>query len=83
VAGVPQPARSVALQVAASITDTLPGLPLPAFATYTVWVWPSTATADGLSPTMAVAGVVAQPDGWLALQPLVSIIDTVLVPEVT
>jgi hypothetical protein len=32
---------------------------------------------------MAVAGVVAQPDGWLALQPLVSIIDTVLVPEVT
>ena len=56
---------------------------MPALATYTVWVWPSTATADGLSPTVAVGGVAAQPDGWLALQSLVSIIDTVLVPEVT
>ena len=33
VASVPQPAESVALQVAALITETVPELPVPALAT--------------------------------------------------
>ena len=41
-----------------------------------------TATAVGPAPTVTVGQVAAQPDRWPALQLAVSIIDTVLVPEV-
>ena len=61
---MPQPAGSVALQEPALITDTLPVLPVPALATYTVCAWLSTAIADGLTPTVTVGGVAAQPDRW-------------------
>ena len=47
-----------------------------------VWVWWSTATAFGPVPTLTVCGGWAQPVRRLALQLVVSIIATVLLPEV-
>ena len=53
-----QPARSVALHLRSSNTETVPS---PALATYTVWVAGSIATAAASLPTLTVRGAAAQP----------------------
>src|SRR6516164_2113800 len=80
---VAQPVALVALQVRASSTDTVPVLPEPKLATYTVCVWPSIAMPAGKVPTVAPAGVWVQPARCRALQPRVSIIEMACAPEMT
>ena len=73
--GPPQPALVVALQVAASITDTVGSSLLP---TYTVCVRLSTTTGSGKPPTATVGGDCAQPAMAPAWQVAALIIDTAL-----
>ena len=66
---VGHPARSVAVQVALLIIETvvLSPAPLSEFGTYTVWLAGSTYRPIGYSPTGTVAGVCPHPDVFIAL----------------
>src|SRR5450755_2474180 len=71
---VGQLARSVALQVALSIIETVvlsgepPTATAPKLGTYTVWLVGSANSPSGSSPTGTVAGVCRQPEVFSALQ---------------